>query len=511
MISSSVPIDRFKTSLHYVVTHYVVTQGALVRLNKKSQPRPAYAQPDQGLSDRRQFRLVLVGLMSIMLLAALDHTIVVTALPLIVNDLGSPGALTAVVTSYMLASALSSLWFGQVADVCGRRNTLLVSVVIFVAASALCGLAQNMAQLIVLRAVQGIGAGGFLTLAQTVIADLVPPRERGRYQGYVLSVFGAASVAGPFVGGTLADQVSWRAIFLVNVPVGVLALWLLKVSLRRGSFGTIGRRTSAVSSGSLGASAVFVLLAMTLLGEGRDAGVCALLGAIGLGLFAAFVVIERRVRHPLFASAAIRSRLYLSSNAAGFMVNGAMMGAVVLMPLYLQGVLGLSAAETGLAMLPQVIAWLAATLLCGHWISRTGAVKVFALFGSALNALGLLLLSRLDSGASLWLVGCFLCVFGVGQGLALQALTVASQADVTPEELGKATGLSSFSRSVGSVLGVAGSGVIVGILLASDQGLESTLQWTLLASVPVGVLGLVFSLVMPEVRFTGKVEAQAVH
>lgn len=484
-----------------------------MRLKQKTQPPPqgAPARQTPSASELRQFRLVLVGLMSIMLLAALDHTIVVTALPLIVNDLGSPGALTAVVTSYMLAGALSSLWFGQIADLWGRRTTLLVSVVIFVVASALCGLSQDMAQLIVLRGVQGIGAGGFLTLAQTVIADLVPPRERGRYQGYVLSVFGAASVAGPFVGGMLADLVSWRAIFLVNVPVGVLALWLLQVSLRKDSFGMIGRRTSVVSSGALGASAVFVLLAMTLLGEGHNSQLCALLALIGATVFVGFVLIERRVRHPLFASSAIRSRLYVTSNAAGFMVHGAMMGAVVLLPLYLQGVLGLSAAETGLAMLPQVLAWLAATLSCGILISRWGRVRVFALVGAALNALGLLLLSRLGAGSDLWTIGCFLAVFGVGQGLALQALAVANQVHVAPQEMGQATGLSAFSRSVGAVLGVAASGVMVGVLLASGQTLESTLQWTLLAAVPVGVAGLLLATLMPEVRFTGKVESAGLH
>ena len=297
--------------------------------------------------DRTRFRLVLAGLMSAMLLTALDHTIVVTALPMIVGDLGGAGALSAVVTAYMLASALSALWFGQIADTVGRRPTLLVCVGIFVIASALCGLAQTMTHLIVLRALQGIGAGGLLTLSQTVIADLVVPRERGRYQGYVLSVFGAASVAGPFVGGLLADQVSWRAIFLVNVPVGLVALWMLAVALPKGSFGLVGPRNSLISSVALAAPALLLLTALSLVGEGANPWLTGAMAVVGVFLVWVFVKVERRVRVPMFASRALRARLYVTSNLAGFAVHAAMMGAVVLMPVYLQDVRGMSAAETG--------------------------------------------------------------------------------------------------------------------------------------------------------------------
>ena len=319
--------------------------------------------PQDGVGSAR-FRWIMGGLMSIMLLSALDHTIVVTALPLIVADLGSPDALSAVVTGYMLASALSALWFGQIADYLGRRTTLLACVIGFIAASAACGLAQTLPQLIVLRIAQGIAAGGLLTLSQTIIADLVPPRERARYQSYILSVFGGASVAGPFLGGLLADQLSWRAIFLINVPVGIVALGILYRSLSD-QFGVLGRPTSLVSSITLGVAAVLILLGISRVGEGQSLAAAAGLAALGTTALVAFIAVERRVRHPLFAAKSIRSRLYITSSISGFAVHAAMMGAVVLMPLYLQGVLGMSAAETGLAMLPQIGAWLAATLLCG--------------------------------------------------------------------------------------------------------------------------------------------------
>ena len=454
--------------------------------------------PHDGVGSAR-FRWIMGGLMSIMLLSALDHTIVVTALPLIVADLGSPDALSAVVTGYMLASALSALWFGQIADFLGRRTTLLACVLGFVIASAACGLAQTLPQLIVLRIAQGIAAGGLLTLSQTIIADLVPPRERARYQSYILSVFGGASVAGPFLGGLLADQLSWRAIFLINVPVGIVALGILYRSLSD-QFGVLGRPTSLVSSITLGVAAVLIMLGISRVGEGQSLAAAAGLAALGTTALAAFIAVERRVRHPLFAAKSIRSRLYITSSISGFAVHAAMMGAVVLMPLYLQGVLGMSAAETGLAMLPQIGSWLAATLLCGVLISRTGRVKPFACVGAALNAVGLLLLGQLGAGSGLVVIGASLAVFGLGQGLALQSLTVAGQAEVSIAEMGQATGLSSFSRSVGAVLGVALSGAVLSLLLG-DQTLERALQLTLSASVPVAVLGLLFAVVMPEVRF----------
>lgn len=458
-------------------------------------------------ADRRRFRLVLAGLMSVMLLSALDHTIVVTALPLIVEDLGGAESLSAVVTAYMLASCLSALWFGQIADVVGRRPTLLASVLIFVVASALCGAAQTMTHLIVLRALQGIGAGGLLTMSQTVIADMVVPRERGRYQGYVLSVFGAASVAGPLVGGLLADQASWRAIFLVNVPVGAVAFVMLVVALPKGSFGVLGRRTSVTSSIALAVPAVLLLTALSMIGEGADSRITTTMLGGAAVLVAVFVLVERRVKAPLFASHALRARLFVLSNVAGFAVHAAMMGAVVLMPLYLQQVRGFSAAETGLVMLPQVVTWLAATLTCGVAISRWGRVKPFALVGAALNATGLGLLALLQEGTSLWWLSCALAIFGLGQGLALQAFTVASQAEVPASEMGQATGLSSFTRSVGSVLGVAVSGAVLGVSLAAGHTLLHAFAWAIAVSVPVALIALLTALAMPEVRFAERMTA----
>ncbi|WP_415854156.1 MDR family MFS transporter [Sinomonas sp. G460-2] len=435
--------------------------------------------------------------MGLMLLAALDHTIVVTALPLILGDLGDEGALTAVVTAYMIASALAAMCFGQLADITGRKAALFVAVFIFVGASAGCGLAENLPELIALRALQGIGAGGFLTLSQTVIADRVAPRERGRFQGYVLTVWGLASVAGPFVGGALADAVSWRAIFLVNVPVGLAAFIVLRVGLRGESFRRLGQRTSIAGSALVGGAGVCGLLALTILGQGDVP--TAVVFAVACGaLFAAFSHAESRSRFPVFKSPALRGRVYRVSNTGGCLISAAMTGAVVLVPLYMQRVLGMSAAESGLALLPQLLSWLSATVVCGILISRTGRVKVFAVIGSALTSAGLVLLSQLSTLTPLLAVcGCLL-VFGSGLGFVLQSFAVASQAEVPLEEMGRATGLASFVRSVGSVFGVAYSGLIVSLLVQRGADLGVAFQWAMGAATPLGIASVVCAVVMPE-------------
>jgi MFS family permease len=410
----------------------------------------------------------------------------------------------------MVATALAAPWFGQIADAIGRKWPLYVSVAIFIAASAGCGLAQDLPQLIALRALQGVGGGGFMTLSQTVAADVVAPREQGRFQGYILTVWGAASVAGPLVGGALADPTSWRAIFLVNVPVGAVAFGVLRVGLRGGLFRPIGCRTSVVGSVLVGGSAVLGLLALTVVGEQRSTlGVA--LGGAGLVALGLFVAVERRTRFPVFASSGLRARVYVLANVGGLAIHAAMSGAVVLMPLYMQGVRCLSAAQTGLALLPQLFSWLTATVVCGLLISRTGRVKVYACLGAALTSAGLLLLSRIGAGSGLVLVCGCLVVFGVGLGLVLQALAVAAQAEVPRHEMGQATGLASFVRSAGSVFGVALAGLVVALAMHGGGALDLALQLAMLTAAPLGVCSLCCTLAMPEPRLSGVVEDSSRH
>lgn len=458
---------------------------------------------DDVTMDRRQFRLMLVGLMSVMLLSALDHTIVITALPMITGDLGGEHALAWVVTSYMLASSLSALWFGQLADRIGTKASLIIAVVIFTLGSALCGIAQDMPQLVALRVVQGIGAGGLMTLSQTIIASTVRERERGRYQGYVMSAFAGASIAGPLLGGTIADQVSWRLIFLINVPVGVVALALLCVSLQHTTVRAL-ERDSGLSTVLLSITAVAFLVGVSQIGEPSVPGwLPPATIALSLALMAAFIWTERRVRRPLFASPALRSRLFATANGANLLANLSMMGAVILLPVYLQDLRGLGAAQTGALMLPQVGGWLGATVVCGIMISRTGLVRPFCLFGTVVTGLGLVALSTLSAATSYSLMVVIFVGFGIGQGFALQGLLVACQARIEPGEMGKATGFASFNRSVGSVLGVALSGVGLNVLQEHGMGLERAFGLTMLAACPLALVAFALCCLMPALHLSG--------
>lgn len=448
----------------------------------------------------RQFQLLLVALMSVMLLSALDHTIVVTALPIITDDLGGEYALAWVVTAYMLASALAALWFGQLVDVFGVRPCLITGVLIFTVASALCGLAQDMTQLVILRAFQGIGAGAIMTLCKTVIALLVRPRERGRYQSYIMTVFAGASLAGPIVGGSIADHLSWRIIFLVNLPVGLLALYMIRRSLQHIPAHARGR-DSTTSAILLSIAAFAFLFSVSQYGEaGIDLRIPTVTLVISLLLVAAFLAWERRTPRPIFRSPILRSRLFITANMAAVLHSLSMMGAVILLPLYFQRIRGHGAAETGMMMLPQVGGWLIATLLCGLLMSWTGRVKAWCVLGMSLTMVGLAGLSTLDSATAYGFTAVYLVVFGVGQGLASQSLIVAIQARAESHEMGKATGFTAFARQVGSLLGVALSGVCLNILIASGRDLTTAFSFTMAAAVPVSAIGILVAVMMPRLR-----------
>ena len=449
--------------------------------------------------NRRDFRRLLIGLVSVMLLSALDHTIVVTALPVITDDLAGAQYLTLVVTGYMLANALSALWFGQLADLIGPRRALFLAIIIFTVGSALCGLAQNMPQLVVLRIVQGIGAGGLMTLSQSVIAGVVRPRERGRYQGIVMSAFAGASIAGPLLGGSIADHLSWRAIFLVNVPFGIIALGLVTKSLRH-QFPTRARADSRVGTALLSLTAVLFLLGVSQAGS-SDLPAWGPGGSIALSLvfLAGFIFSERLRPRPLFASRALRSKTFVVANAANVGGHIAMMGTVVLLPVYLHDVRGYGAAATGLLLLPQVFGWLSATMLAGYLISWTGRVRLVCLIGTSIMTVGLLGLGSSTAATPLGLLFACLAVFGIGQGFALQALVVAAQAEVAPTEMGKVTGFSSFTRSIGSVMGVALSGALLNALTSGGSSLERAFQITIWAAAPVAFFAFVVCCFMPPI------------
>lgn len=404
---------------------------------------------------------VFAALMLGMFLAALDQTIVSTALPTIVGDLGGLNHLSWVVTAYLLAATVSTPLYGKLGDMVGRKPLFLAAILIFLGGSMLAGLSQSMDQLIGFRALQGIGAGGLMVGAQAIIGDIVPPRERGRYMGLIGSVFGVASVAGPLLGGFLVQSLSWRWVFYVNVPIGVLAVAIVVTRLHlhtptsRHQIDYLG---AGLLSGSVGA-----LILLTTWGGSQYAWrspVIVGLGVAGVVLLAAFVWRETRAAEPILPLRLFRSSVFSVSNAMGFAIGMAMFGAIIFIPLFLQIVYGSSPTASGLQMLPLIVGLLVATIASGLAITKLGRYRVFPIAGTAILVVGMYLLSLLRADSALWLASLYMLVVGVGIGLVMQVLVLVVQNDVAPQDIGVATSTATFFRSVGGAFGVAIFGTI---------------------------------------------------
>jgi EmrB/QacA subfamily drug resistance transporter len=414
-------------------------------------------------------RTVFIALMLGMFLAALDQTIVSVALPTIVGDLGGLNHLSWVVTSYLLASTVSTPIYGKLGDMYGRKPVFLVAILIFLAGSMLAGLSQSMAELIGFRALQGIGAGGLMVGAQAIIADIVPPRERGRYMGLIGSVFAVASVAGPLLGGFLVTHLSWRWVFYVNLPVGVLAVVIVSTRLhlhtphRQHRIDYLG---AALLTGGVGA----LILLATWGGTEYPWGSSTIigLGIVGVALLTVFVWWERHAAEPLLPLQLFRSRIFSVANAMGFTIGMAMFGAIIFIPLFLQIVYGVSAQSSGLRTIPLMAGLLVSAILSGRAISRIGRYRPFPIAGTAVLVVGMYLLSLLAVDTPPWVASAYMVVVGVGLGLVMQVLVLAVQNDARPQEIGVATASATFFRSMGGAFGVALFGTIFASRLA-DQ------------------------------------------
>jgi len=417
----------------------------------------------------RALRTVFAALMLGMFLAALDQTIVSTALPTIVGDLGGLNHLSWVVTSYLLASTVSTPLYGKLGDMVGRKPVFLAAILIFLAGSMLAGLSQSMGQLIGFRALQGIGAGGLMVGAQAIIADIVPPRERGRYMGLIGSVFAVASVAGPLLGGFLVDNLSWRWVFYVNLPVGALAIVIVVTRLHLHT-PTVRHNIDLVGAALLSVGVTALIMVTTWGGSEYAWGSSTILGLglVGVLVLAIFVWWETRAAEPILPLGLFRSSVFTVSNAMGFTIGMAMFGAIVFIPLYLQLVYGASPTSSGLRLLPLMAGLLVAAIASGRAISRVGRYKVFPIAGTATLIVGMYLLSRLGVSTAPWQASVFMLVVGVGIGLVMQVLVLVVQNDVRPEEIGVATSTATFFRSVGGSFGVAIFGTIFASRLA-DQ------------------------------------------
>jgi EmrB/QacA subfamily drug resistance transporter len=504
---------------------------------EQAQAGPAPAQ------DQRRVLVIFSGLMLALLIASLDQTIVSTALPTIVSDLGGLSQLSWVITGYLLASTVSTPLWGKLGDLYGRKPFFQASIVLFLAGSALCGISQNMVELILFRSVQGLGAGGLLVLTQAIIADVVPPRQLGRYQGLFGAVFGVTSVGGPLLGGFFVDTLSWRWIFYLNLPIGAAAFLVITLALPAASEQR-HHRIDYLGTALLAAAATSLVLLTTLGGNTYPwaSAPTYILAIAGVICIIGFVLAERRAAEPVMPLELFRNRVFVYASAIGFVVGFALFGATTYLPLFLQVVNGASPTSSGLRLLPLVVGLLLTSILSGQLISRLGRYKVFPIVGTALMTLGLFLLSRMNEQTSVLVESSYMLVLGLGLGLVFQVLVIAVQNAVDYRNLGAATSDTTFFRSIGGSFGTAIFGAIFsaqltahlsslasslppGVKLSAAQSVAAlrllpaavraevvhaytlSLSTVFLVAVPIAALAFVLSWLLPEVRLRTTTQA----
>jgi EmrB/QacA subfamily drug resistance transporter len=415
-----------------------------------------------GYLSHRQILVVLAGLMAGMFLAALDQSIVGTALPRIVSDLGGLNHLSWVVTIYLLTATSSTPLWGKISDLYGRRPIFQIAISVFMAGSIVAAVAPNMATLIAGRGVQGLGGGGLIALALATIGDVIPPRQRGRYQGYFGVVFGTSSVAGPLLGGWFTDGPGWQWIFWINLPIGIAALVVTSIALRMPKV----RRHHKIDY--LGAAFVVASVSSILLytawagpeyGWGDPFSLALLIG--GLVLAAILVMVESRASEPIIPLRLFSNKVFTPTVVFTALMGVAMFGGIIFLPVYFQVVQGMTPTESGLALLPMIVGIFTTSIGAGNLMTRTGRYKAFPIIGAGVTTIALLLLSTVGDRTPYWQIAIYVYVLGFGLGLTLQIVVTAVQNAVERRDMGSATSSVTFFRSMGGAFGTAVFGAVL--------------------------------------------------
>ncbi|MGW5365403.1 MDR family MFS transporter [Actinopolymorpha pittospori] len=426
------------------------------------------APSSQATFTHKQILEIVWALLLCLFVSSLSATVVGTALPTIVGDLGGQDQLAWVASATLLTTTVSTPLWGKISDLYGRKPLMQLAIAVFVVTSIFAGLSQTMGEMIIARAAQGIGGGGVVALSQAIMADIVSPRQRGRYAGYLGASFGVATVAGPLIGGFLVDGPGWRWCFYVGVPIAIVASIVLQRTLH---LPHVRRKTQIDWLGAtfLTASITSLLLVLSLAGTefAWASGWTLLMVAISLGCLVAVIVVERRASEPILPPRLFRGRTFNLTGIAGFFVGFAMFGAMIYLPQYLQVVRGMSPTASGLLTIPLVVGMLGVSVLCGRAITRWGRWKMFPMAGIALIAVASGLLATLHTDTSLVLVCAYMLIFGSGLGLTQQVLVLAVQNTAEHRDLGIATSAATFFRSMGGAVGVAVFGAILTSRLAS--------------------------------------------
>lgn len=476
-------------------------------------PSPVLQVPQYS---HRQILLIMSGLMVGLLLGALDQTIVSTALTRISEDFHRTDLYGWVVTAYLLTSTASTPLYGKISDQFGRKRIFQASIVIFLIGSALSGLSQDMYELIGFRALQGLGAGGLMTLAFAIVGDVIPPRERGRYQGYFGAVFAVSSVLGPLIGGYLVDQASWRWVFYINIPIGLIGLVVINRVLKMDHQ---ARHSKVDVLGSLlivgGVS--LLLVGVQLAGSAARMTTTAWAYVIpGVVLVIAFCFWETRAAEPIIPLHLFRNRVFAVSNTIGFVAGVVMFGALLFLPLYFQTIRGISPTQSGLRLLPMLAGVLLTSISSGRAVSRFGRYKAFVIVGTGVLAIAVATMTTITVSTSTWALSGMLFLIGMGMGLFMQILIIAVQNALPVQVMGVATASVTFFRTLGGAIGAAVLGAVLILnqksslphfqqvygagVQASHHAFVFGLDRAFLYSVPVAVLAFLLSFLMKEVR-----------